>query len=793
MKWKTYLTVFISILAVSFPANIIGCGPDADPYDYYTSFFHQQLPDASGYQPFYYTSYNFLYDNDEPVNVSDVLSNEWAAYCGATVTAKESKEFVNKFDLKDLNNLYYHIEKSKPLRLPDSVMQNSMTKYFLQQKDLEALGYIMYAKKVQPHVIGDDNYWEPIARDSMAMAKFIDGGKQLYNAAKKDIFKLKYAYQVIRLAHYSGRYEDAIKLYDEYLPVNKTKSILQTMCLALKAGALYHTGKKKEAAFLFSKAFADNDVKRISNYISFKWSTNSDAPRDTYLNYCKTDDEKASMLILFSLNSTANELPALKEIYRLSPENKALEVLAVREINKLEETYYTPLLNMEKGGSKFYLDYGVPDDVSAQKKQQVKELADFMHITAQKKNVSNQGLFETGAAYLYLMLRDYETSKNYLSNAANLKLTPKVKDQWALTNLLCSINSKDSIDAAFEEQILPSIKWLQQKAETEPVVKKDFSEVQQWKTFYRNLMGEILAKRYRRQGELYKEALAIGAADRIFSSTTYSFSNAVIFLHNKLETKDVEKLYNLMNAKSKTHYENYLLNFNSLSESVVIDFAGTAYLREYRYDKAIEWFKKAGNAEKSLIEKDPFTELLYDQEEKLSTEKGTTKIAFAKEMSRLEGLAKTDKANAAKHYYKMAIGMYNITYYGHTWELIQYDRSGSDGYYIPAGANAFTREYYGCFKAHDQFKKAMELSADKNFKAKCLFMMAKCAQKQVQQPKYSDFPDNYDQYEAASKVYWIEFTKNKYFPQFIAEYKNTAFYNEAFNSCSYLRDFVSKK
>jgi len=34
---------------------------------------------------------------------------------------------------------------------------------------------------------------------------------------------------------------------------------------------------------------------------------------------------------------------------------------------------------------------------------------------------------------------------------------------------------------------------------------------------------------------------------------------------------------------------------------------------------------------------------------------------------------------------------------------------------------------------------------------------------------------------------------NKYFPQFVKEYGNTAFYKEAFNSCSYLRDFVKKK
>ena len=168
-------------------------------------------------------------------------------------------------------------------------------------------------------------------------------------------------------------------------------------------------------------------------------------------------------------------------------------------------------------------------------------------------------------------------------------------------------------------------------------------------------------------------------------------------------------------------------------------------------------------------------------------------MGFAQEMLRLQKAAETDKANAAKHYYKMALGMYNITYYGHTWELVQYYRSGTDGYHIPKNATGFQKEYYGCYKAHDYFEKAMKAATDKNFKARCLFMMAKCSQKQVHQPQYDEYTSNWDKYDQAYKTYWTAFTSNKYFPQFVKEYGNTAFYKEAFSSCSYLRDFVKKK
>jgi hypothetical protein len=141
----------------------------------------------------------------------------------------------------------------------------------------------------------------------------------------------------------------------------------------------------------------------------------------------------------------------------------------------------------------------------------------------------------------------------------------------------------------------------------------------------------------------------------------------------------------------------------------------------------------------------------------------------------------------------MATGLYNMTYYGHAWELVQYYRSGSDGYSIPKGATEFQKQYYGCYAAHDMFKKAMEASGDKNFKAKCLFLMAKCSQKVVGMPRYEDFGSNYEQYDQASKDYLPKFMNNKYFPQFMKEYSNTAFYKEAYSRCSYLRDFEKRE
>ncbi|MCP9751745.1 hypothetical protein [Ferruginibacter sp. HRS2-29] len=797
MNWKIFTTAFVSSSIIFFPQNIIGCGPEIDPYDYYTSFFYQHISGSNTFQPFYYTGYNFLYDENDPVQSTDVLAKEWSAYTGAVANEKDARQFVTEYGYKDVNNLYYHLEKAQPLKIPDSVKRNSMTKFFQEKKDLEALGYILFAKQVQPNVTGEFNQWEPMKRDSVIMAKQIKGGLQLYAAAKQELFKLKYAYQLIRLAHYSGRYEEAIRFYDAYIPQNKTESVLQPMCLALKAGALYRTGKQKEAAYLFSKAFSENDVKRISNYLSFFWSVDSRDNVKEYTKLCKNNSEKAAMLSLFAMGNTGDQNAAIKEIYDLQPGLNMLEVLVTREVNKLEEVYLTPLLNEQKGGKEFYYTWSSPANDSAMKvnERRVIKLKDICLSAAKSGKTSNDGLFQTAAAYLSFMMRDYSGATSVLEDAKRMKLTPKVQDQWSLTNMLVAINRQEKIDAAFEAQILPSVKWLQQKALSDKPFKNGYYEQSQWKIFYRNLMSEIISKRYHAQGDLQKEVLAIGSADNIYREREYGYNqNALDYLRNNLVSGDVEKLYALLNSKNKTAFEDYLVRNNSLSMADVTDFAGTAFLRDRKYAEAIKWFNKSATAKKYEIDTDPFIELLYDREERFSFEtKKTTKLAFAQEMLRLKKLAETDKVNAAKYLYKMALGLYNTTYYGHAWQLVQYYRSGSDGYFIPEGATGFQKEYYGCFTAHGYFKRAMQESNNAEFKAKCLFMMAKCDQKVLRQPQYSDFGyDKYDDYDAAAKKYYDNFRNNKYFPQFIKEYGNTKFYQEALTSCSYLRDFIKK-
>jgi len=798
MNWKHCFTALISFGLICFPYNIIGCSDGDDPYDYYTSFFSQRLTGDESFRPFYYTGYRFLYDEMEQISTKEITSEEWVGYTANKTAKKDVQQFVLKYSYKQLSTLYYHIEKNQPLILPDSVKQNSFTQWFIQTKDLEALGYLMYAKQVEPFVTGDEDMWADVNRDAEKMKKITKTGIQLWTAAKNDFIKLRYGYQVTRLAHYSEQYNDCITYYDTYIKPNTTASVLQDLAAGLKAGALKHLGKREEAAYNFSQLFAGKGLKRRSNYISFIFSTRDEelggVEKTKVLKLCKNNKEKANVTAIYAMSSVDNNLPDLKEIYQLDPSSPLLELLTIREVNKLEEKYLHPSIQKQKGNKIMYswslmgdADNPNNDSLYSVSEQQTKDMISFCHTLAQSKSVPNHGLFEVAAAYTAYMTKDLKKAKELLASAEKLNLTPAIKDQWMLTNLLVTINEKKTIDAAFEEQLLPSIQWLEGKAN------KD----EEWKKFYRNLFSEIIAVKYHNQNDIYKEVMSIGAAEKMLGNYKNS---AIEFLRTKMNSKDVEKLYSFMMSKSLNKWENFLVQNNSFSKDDVADIAGTACIRENDWENAERWLKQVTSSYyktetyTTYLAANPFADLTYDTHAPTKQDTAVyTKLRFVQKMKQLvqQSLTGTD-LQKAKAYYQLANGLYQSSYWGNSWMLQEYSWNGNDGLNTTHKEGNWHREYFGVFKAEQFYLKAKDLSKDANFKARCIFMAAKCSQKQSLVPGYDDFGD-YDQYDKATALYAKEIRKNKYFSAFVKEYGTTDFYKETFNSCVYLKDYVKGK
>ena len=806
MTWKAFITASVSCALLALPQNSFTCGASEDPYDYYTSFFHNKAGTSAVYKPFYYTALLTFYDDwdwetreDSMAFVNNRVVEEWKTYGGANNTT-DAIELVYSTKLKAKAALLSSIA-GQPM--PVEFAKNTLAKNLVRDKKKEAIAYLVFASQTEG--LTSSSGWEERKKDSLELNQLMAKSAEAYASVNDPFLKNKWAFQQVKLAFYNNRYADCIRLYDEYFKVTNTSAV-HDLALSYKAGSLFRLGRNKEAAYAFSKAFLLTDGAKRSNFLGFLWSTDNcnQALIPEYTAVCNNDLEKANMLAMFSMHGSDYRLDNLQSVYKLNASSPLLPLLATREINKLEEQYLTPALNKEKGGKALYTswaelrDDGENETAKVDDKAQVTKTALVFETLMNDKNVPNQNLFGAGAAYLHYMNRDYNAAKAILAITKNQPQDATVKDQLQLINLLIAANEGGAITKEREAQLLPSLKWLVQKAKDD----KDY------RVFCRNFFSEILSQKYEQQADAARAALAYGVADLSFLEKNahedyYTYTQAIEFVRNELTTEDLTKLYGLVTSPA-TETEKFFVQNAVVKRDHVIDVLGTSYLRDRNYAKAIEWLSKAGKPEtlvetqynyqtgkETTVNVDPFFDYLNDwQRYNKAAPTPYTKLTLAKKLQEMK--TKIDAATTgdkSKLFYEYASALYNMSYYGNSWNAVAYDRSGSDWndgkHELP-----WEKEYYGVYEARNYYQKAYDVALNKEFKAACLFMVAKCAQKQLPLPEY-DYK-NYDQYQKNVDAFYVKFKNNPLFGKFKSEFGTTKFYQYAYSRCSYLRDFVKK-
>jgi hypothetical protein len=254
-----------------------------------------------------------------------------------------------------------------------------------------------------------------------------------------------------------------------------------------------------------------------------------------------------------------------------------------------------------------------------------------------------------------------------------------------------------------------------------------------------------------------------------------------------MTTDDLLRLFRLLQGAAHDGWEQYLVSRFPVPVDGVRQAIAVAHIREHHFHEGLAWMKKIKDREMLALKRNPFADLtIDDQDSTFPFDRGDfDKPKFIAEMAGLSDKVRENKATA-KDLYRLATAYYNLTYHGRSWETVKYYRCGDQAQDMPKDLTDFDKDYYGCYTAEAFFKKAMAASNDREFKARCLFMMAKCSQKHVPYKYYWDGT-------AAWHGFIMKFKQNVYFPQLVGEYGNTKFYKEVFNTCSYLQDFVYGK
>ena len=130
-----------------------------------------------------------------------------------------------------------------------------------------------------------------------------------------------------------------------------------------------------------------------------------------------------------------------------------------------------------------------------------------------------------------------------------------------------------------------------------------------------------------------------------------------------------------MTSSSASAYEKFLLQKNTLTANDVMDYIGTAYLRDNNLEKAVSGFKKIPekyyrqDPYRTYLAANPFASQVLDTHAPTKADTVTyTKLSFTQRMQQLEKTANgTGSADdKAKAFYMLATGYYQMSYWVET-------------------------------------------------------------------------------------------------------------------------------
>ena len=264
--------------------------------------------------------------------------------------------------------------------------------------------------------------------------------------------KQRYIYLLVRLQHYSDRYEDVVSLYEKYKKdiQQPTEEVTHWINL-LHAGALQHLGERAKSAYIFATTFRETKTKHLQSQINFRITT--DEEWQDLLKLCKNDDEKALMHFMRAIRNNANSFQELEVIYKMAPNSTWFDNLLIRELEFVQFSK-TPslganglwLININKevlidSSSLSVFDEEQEFTEKQRRTEYLTQLSQFVALVLQEKKRTDLFLSHYASLYLRLLseepidLFDIQAYKQHYAQDSRLLFTKGLELFVYLENL----------------------------------------------------------------------------------------------------------------------------------------------------------------------------------------------------------------------------------------------------------------------------------------------------------------------------------------------------------------------
>jgi hypothetical protein len=740
-----------------------------EPEDFFTtfSFFDPSLAGLPDFSALYYSFVNF-YDytwNSQAYRQQDNLE-AWQAYTGQNIPTEDIAAVVLALPQAEMAPLITWMRGKGSL--PDTLAGNRFARYLKESRRLDLAYYLDFAKRCEPQVYVSEWGWEDASRDEAQMARLQQEALDKYAASVEPFLKGRYAYQALRLAHYAGRYEDCLRIFDEKISPLKDRGLIYYWSLGHKAGALQALGRHPEANYLFSLVFEHCRSKRVPAWLSIRNDEEQDW--EATLALCKTPQEKATLYLIRAIHPSSPALSDMEAIYRLDPRSEKLELLLAREVNKLEQDLFhwdfdfqLPIQQEYENGMPRYaaLDY-------------LAQVAAFTDRLVEEQRTARPEYWRLALGYLRFMQGEYGPAQEAFA-ALRASKTPQVARMAAFFDWVLRLNRLEQLDGPAEEAFYNDMRsfWQDEEEDAHQLgLKAD--------RFLRNTFARL----YAQSGRKGMAFLALKGYYELKLAPDAAVVEELIAWLQGLKSREA------------TDFEVWMMEqiHPQFPLETLLEMKATLLLRQGQWQAAADLYAQVPEELYDFIGSfriplDPFEGYTWDCVNCFdlyeASEFPYTRLRFAQEMASLEAQARARPS--AELYYRLGNAAYNMTYFGPAWMLASYYRSGGSLYlfspdYEPYGEESKSELFTDMARPEAYYRKAVSLTKDRELAAKALFMAAKCRQNQF----YLDGKDDYEHLEE-KKPY------RKDFETLHKQYAGTRFYREIIGECGYLATWAADR
>ncbi len=786
MKKKLFA---VSIFAFLFLTKSWACS-GWGYYDRYSSIFSQELINDERYLPFLWDPYSAYYEREEGSINRNI--EEWQRYLN--ISYENAYYLVFKADKNDIVLL---LDKK---RIPAEELNFATPQFIAKYKD--ALEYLKIAKEMEPYMCisgAFEESWDYYDGETLQTVDDLDYDLHIlqlqgaYKKAEDKEIKLRYGYQLVRLAHYKRKYNESMVFFDQYVQPLNLKSEIYYYALSQYAGAVRGAGDIITANSLYFKVFANSsDLKEIA-LTSINFSENVDFER--FMRTAQTLEEKNDAYLLLGFISFSNPLVSAEKIIDRSPDAIQAKVLLARALAEIEDGIIDPYIGWNTDEITEYKDRRYPI-VEEQKLEFLQSTLKLVTRQTDNEQLKDRDFWYLAAAYLHYLDRNYAIAENNLNKVQSKDV--RYKEQKDILALITDVGKETTITDDVERRLFDKYKDILTGETVEQGVKRA--------TFF---VRNILANRYYNQKDYAKSFM----------------------IHNSLHTLDLNPQMELLDMieafvrkGNKNPYETYLCTSFKVGSpddetTSVLDYIaymkGILYLATDDLDQALEEF----NASKYMDNRDEWIKCdvfgynsieCFSCDDNMKTDYlnefpyiGTKEVIGEKELVEILKKLKNEAINGgekgAKANYLLGNFFYNVTTTGYYRKYLRFGYSDSKRNYFfnekeknHIYNNLITMEYIPTYFenrvdiANDYLEQAYKSASDNELKARIAFALSKCEQ----EIHYQNFSDSYQGWRPHYEDNWVMISNRKYFGE-LMKYRNTEFFDEVYTNCLYFEYYVN--